>query len=121
MNSKPELAVVAASPTAAQPAAGRKRNLQSRRARAAWLLVAPTLVLLAGVAGGFGSAVSEALDALGVAARVHRLGIPDRFVPHATQAEQREEIGIDEEGLLRAFRTGTAGAGVVPIRARAAG
>ncbi|MBP7675242.1 MAG: 1-deoxy-D-xylulose-5-phosphate synthase [Thermoanaerobaculia bacterium] len=73
------------------------------------------------VAGGFGSAVSEALDALGVAARVHRLGIPDRFVPHATQAEQREEIGIDEEGLLRAFRTGTAGAGVVPIRARAAG
>ena len=51
MNSKPELAVVAASPTAAQPAAGRKRNLQSRRARAAWLLVAPTLVLLAGVAG----------------------------------------------------------------------
>ena len=61
------------------------------------------------------------LDALGVAARVHRLGIPDRFVPHATQAEQREEIGIDEEGLLRAFRTGTAGAGVVPIRARVAG
>lgn len=30
---------------------GRKRDLQSRRARAAWLLVAPTLVLLAGVAG----------------------------------------------------------------------
>jgi trehalose/maltose transport system permease protein len=52
MNSKPELAVVAASPPAAPPAAvGRKRNLQSRRARAAWLLVAPTLVLLAGVAG----------------------------------------------------------------------
>lgn len=73
------------------------------------------------VAGGFGSAVSEALDALGVAARVHRLGIPDRFVPHATQAEQRAEIGIDEEGLLRAFRAGTSGAGVVPMRARAAG
>ncbi len=30
---------------------GRKRSLQARRARSAWLLVAPTLVLLAGVAG----------------------------------------------------------------------
>ncbi len=73
------------------------------------------------MAGGFGSAVSEAIDALGVAARVHRLGISDRFVPHATQAEQRADLGIDEEGLLRSFRTGTAGAGVVPLRARAAG
>ena len=72
------------------------------------------------IAGGFGSAVSEALDALGVVAPVHRLGIPDRFVPHATQPEQRAEMGIDEEGLLRAFRAKTAGPGVVPIRARVA-
>ncbi len=72
------------------------------------------------VAGGFGSAVSEALDVLGIVAPVHRIGIPDRFVPHATQAEQRAEIGIDEEGLLGTFRTKTAGGGVVPIRARAA-
>ena len=72
------------------------------------------------VAGGFGSAVSEALDALGVVAPVHRLGIPDRFVLHATQAEQRAEMGIDEEGLLRTFRAKTAGPGVVPIRARVA-
>ncbi len=72
------------------------------------------------IAGGFGSAVSEALDVLGIVAPVHRIGIPDRFVPHATQAEQRAEIGIDEEGLLGAFRTKTAGGGVVPIRARVA-
>ncbi|MBK9968786.1 MAG: 1-deoxy-D-xylulose-5-phosphate synthase [Holophagales bacterium] len=68
------------------------------------------------VAGGFGSAVSEALDALGIVAAVHRIGIPDRFVLHATQAEQRAEIGIDEEGLLGTFRAKTAGGGVVPIR-----
>jgi 1-deoxy-D-xylulose-5-phosphate synthase len=73
------------------------------------------------VAGGFGSAVAEALDALGIAASVKRLGIPDRFVPHATQAEQRADLGIDEEGLLRAFRGATAGPGVVPMRTRAAG
>ena len=72
------------------------------------------------VAGGFGSAVSEALDVLGIVAPVHRIGIPDRFVLHATQAEQRAEIGIDEEGLLGTFRTKTAGGGVVPIRTRAA-
>jgi 1-deoxy-D-xylulose-5-phosphate synthase len=72
------------------------------------------------VAGGFGSAVSEALDALGIDVSVHRIGIPDRFVPHATQVEQRADIGIDEDGLLRAFRARTAGPGVVPIRARAA-
>ena len=72
------------------------------------------------VAGGFGSAVSESLDVRGIAAPVHRLGIPDRFVPHATQAEQRAELGIDEDGLLAAFRARTAGAGVVPIRARVA-
>ncbi len=73
------------------------------------------------VAGGFGSAVTEALDGLGIAVRVRRLGIPDRYVPHATQAEQRAELGLDEEGLLRSFREGTGGAGVVPMRPRAAG
>ncbi len=72
------------------------------------------------VAGGFGSAVSEALDALGIVAPVHRVGIPDLFVAHATQVEQRAEIGIDEEGLLRTFRARTAGPGVVPMRTRAA-
>jgi 1-deoxy-D-xylulose-5-phosphate synthase len=72
------------------------------------------------IAGGFGSAVSEALDALGIVAPVHRIGIPDRFVPHATQAEQRAEMGIDEDGLLGTFRKKTAGGGVVPIRARVA-
>ena len=51
MNPKTELAAAAASPSAPPAAHVRKRSLQSRRARAAWLLVAPTLVLLAGVAG----------------------------------------------------------------------
>ncbi|HEV8268295.1 MAG TPA: 1-deoxy-D-xylulose-5-phosphate synthase, partial [Thermoanaerobaculia bacterium] len=56
------------------------------------------------LAGGFGSAVLEALEELGVAAKVKRIGIPDVFVPHATQIEQRRELGLDEEGLLAAFR-----------------
>lgn len=71
------------------------------------------------LAGGFGSAVLEALEELGIAADVKRIGIPDRFVPHATQAEQRRDLGLDEEGLTASFRTHVAGKGnVVPLVAR---
>ncbi len=73
------------------------------------------------LAGGFGSAVVETLEELGVQARVRRIGIPDRFVAHATQAEQRRELGLDEDGLLASFRDHFAGRGaeVVPIGVRA--
>ena len=33
-----------------------------------------------------------------------RLGVPDSFVPHATQAEQRRDLGLDEDGLMASFR-----------------
>jgi 1-deoxy-D-xylulose-5-phosphate synthase len=56
------------------------------------------------LAGGFGSAVMEALEEMGISARVKRIGIPDRFVPHATQQEQRKELGLDEESLGAAFQ-----------------
>jgi 1-deoxy-D-xylulose-5-phosphate synthase len=55
--------------------------------------------------GGFGSAILELLAEKGVAGvQVKRLGIPDEFVNHATQAEQRCKYGIDEEGIIRAIR-----------------
>ncbi|MFA5321298.1 MAG: 1-deoxy-D-xylulose-5-phosphate synthase [Smithella sp.] len=55
--------------------------------------------------GGFGSAVLELLAEKGVAGvRVKRLGIPDEFVKHATQAQQRRKYGIDEEGIVRAIK-----------------
>jgi 1-deoxy-D-xylulose-5-phosphate synthase len=73
------------------------------------------------LAGGFGSAVVEALEEIGVSADVKRLGIPDRFVPHATQAEQRRELGLDEDGLLASFREHFAAKGdVVPLATRSA-
>ncbi|MCG3194538.1 MAG: 1-deoxy-D-xylulose-5-phosphate synthase [Thermoanaerobaculia bacterium] len=69
------------------------------------------------LAGGFGAAVLEVLEQLDIAARVRRLGIPDRFVPHGTQAELRHDLGLDEEGLLSSFRDHFEGkkAGVVPL------
>ncbi len=53
------------------------------------------------VAGGFGSAVQEFFAAHGYSPRVEMLGLPDSFVEHGTQAEQRRLCGIDEEGILK--------------------
>src|SRR5439155_210475 len=58
------------------------------------------------IAGGFGSAVSEALDRLGLGqVVVHRLGVPDTLVEHASQAQQREQVGLTAEGIARAVLT----------------
>ena len=57
------------------------------------------------LAGGFGSAVLEMLEAKGLSGiEVKRLGIRDEFVEHASQAEMRRRYGIDEEGILEAAR-----------------
>ena len=55
--------------------------------------------------GGFGSAVLELFaqnDVTGITVR--RLGIRDEFVEHAKQSELRAQLGLDEEGILRAAR-----------------
>jgi len=55
--------------------------------------------------GGFGSAVLEMLQEKGIHdTQVIRLGIPDEFVEHATQAELRKIYGIDREGIMNAAR-----------------
>ena len=56
--------------------------------------------------GGFGSAVLELFEQMGIYdVQVKRLGVPDEFVAHATQAEQRSLYGIDEAGIIRAVRS----------------
>ena len=46
--------------------------------------------------GGFGSAVMELAAARGLdASNVRLLGLPDRFLPHASRAEQLTEAGLD--------------------------
>jgi len=53
------------------------------------------------VAGGFGSAVLEAAQEMGLpTARCLRLGMPaDRFVAHGSRSEQMAECGIDATGI----------------------
>jgi len=55
------------------------------------------------VPGGGGSAVNECLQAAGLPVRVLNLGLPDRFVAHATQSEQLAECGLDAAGIEQAI------------------
>jgi 1-deoxy-D-xylulose-5-phosphate synthase len=54
------------------------------------------------IAGGFGSAVIECANDLGVNLRcaIKRFGVGDSFVPHATQAEQHKLHGYDAESIV---------------------
>jgi 1-deoxy-D-xylulose-5-phosphate synthase len=57
------------------------------------------------VIGGFGSAVTELASSRGLsAANVRLLGIPDRFVQHATRRQQLEEVGLNASALADAMR-----------------
>jgi 1-deoxy-D-xylulose-5-phosphate synthase len=58
------------------------------------------------VAGGFGSAVAEALERLGSPhVAVHRVGVPDRFIDHATQGQQRQALRLDAGAIAEAVRS----------------
>ena len=53
------------------------------------------------VAGGFGSAVMELAAARGLhVGNIRLLGLPDRFVAHATRAEQLVEVGLDPASIV---------------------
>jgi 1-deoxy-D-xylulose-5-phosphate synthase len=53
------------------------------------------------VAGGAGSAVSECLSARGIAATLHHIGIPDRFIEHGSRQDCLVMAGIDAAGIER--------------------
>jgi 1-deoxy-D-xylulose-5-phosphate synthase len=57
-------------------------------------------------AGGFGSAVLEALQSMpNATARVRVLGVPDRFIEHkSTREEQLADVGLDADGIERTLR-----------------
>jgi 1-deoxy-D-xylulose-5-phosphate synthase len=59
----------------------------------------------AALAGGFGSAVLEAVaDAGHSTARMRRLGIPDQFVEHGERSELLADLGLDPAGIAAACR-----------------
>lgn len=58
------------------------------------------------VVGGFGSAVLEAAQDMGLdASRVVRLGLPDSWVYQDSRAKQLAQVGLDVPGIVRAVRS----------------
>ena len=51
---------------------------------------------------GAGSAVLESLATAGLSVPVLTLGIPDRYIEHASPAQQQQDIGLDVAGILAA-------------------
>ncbi|MCB9849167.1 MAG: 1-deoxy-D-xylulose-5-phosphate synthase [Phycisphaerales bacterium] len=57
------------------------------------------------VQGGFGAAVLETAQEMGLsAAHLTRLGLPDRFIEHGSRAGQLAEAGIDATGIAAAMQ-----------------
>jgi 1-deoxy-D-xylulose-5-phosphate synthase len=65
----------------------------------------PTFVTVeeAYLAGGFGSAVMELLEANGMLGKtsVHRMGVPDQIVTHGDPKLLLGQFGLDTEGVYR--------------------
>ncbi|HEX7370800.1 MAG TPA: 1-deoxy-D-xylulose-5-phosphate synthase [Rhodanobacteraceae bacterium] len=55
------------------------------------------------VAGGAGSAVAECLAAHGIGKPLLHLGLPDRFLEHATREQLLAEAGLDVAGIRRSI------------------
>lgn len=54
--------------------------------------------------GGFGSAVIEFMADQNYAANIVRLGIPDRYIHHGTQAELWEDCGFDKNSIVSSVK-----------------
>jgi 1-deoxy-D-xylulose-5-phosphate synthase len=60
------------------------------------------------VMGGAGSAVCEALAAMGLEKRVLLLGLPDRFIDHGDPAKLLSSVGLDAAGIEKSVRSAIA-------------
>ncbi len=56
------------------------------------------------VAGGAGSGVAELLSANGLVVRCIHLGLPDRYIDHASHGAQLAACGLDAAGIVAAVR-----------------
>jgi 1-deoxy-D-xylulose-5-phosphate synthase len=56
------------------------------------------------VIGGAGSEIERVLAEHGLNVPVLRLGLPDRFIDHGEQGQLLAELGLDQQGIVRAVR-----------------
>jgi 1-deoxy-D-xylulose-5-phosphate synthase len=60
------------------------------------------------LAGGFGSAVWETLSDAGLAARILRVGLPDRYITHGAPSLLHEEVGFTGERIAQRIEAAVA-------------
>lgn len=53
------------------------------------------------LAGGVGEAAAALMQEHGIKCHFASAGVPDRFIPHATRAEQWDECGLTVENIMR--------------------
>ena len=75
--------------------------LLTQQARSARMVVTVEENVLS---GGFGEGVLEALARAGIQRPVLTLGVPDRFIPHATVQQQLEECGLTPLKIAEAIQ-----------------
>ncbi len=71
------------------------------------------------VANGFGAYVARLLEgdaSVPAELRIDTLGVPDRWIEHASRKEQLEELGLTPEGIAERVRALAAGARLAPVR-----
>jgi 1-deoxy-D-xylulose-5-phosphate synthase len=66
------------------------------------------------LAGGFGSAVWERLSDAGLAPRILRVGLPDRYVTHGSPKLLHEEVGFTGERIAERIESAVAGRSHIP-------
>jgi 1-deoxy-D-xylulose-5-phosphate synthase len=66
------------------------------------------------LAGGFGSAVWETLSDAGIAPRILRVGLPDRYVTHGAPGLLHEEVGFTGERIAERIEAAVAHSSGVP-------
>ena len=76
-------------------------ELLARQARAVRLVVTAEQNVLA---GGFGEGVLDALSRQDIGTPVLTLGVPDRFIEHATIAQQLEACGLTPMAMARSIQ-----------------
>jgi 1-deoxy-D-xylulose-5-phosphate synthase len=56
------------------------------------------------IVGGFGSGILEYLNEINYKGDILRIGLPDKFIDHGTQAELHKILGIDPNGIVEKVR-----------------
>ena len=56
------------------------------------------------ISGGMGAAILEFKNEYNYSQQIIRFGVPDRFIEHGSQKEQREECGYDKQSVINKLK-----------------